>query len=152
MISSFQFLRRNIPSDLLFCVYISQLMCKYCTFSYYTDFISGVCSLHENHSNIILRSKDWNSLSKFTVTIRKLVDRYDLYVSQLTSDMFSLCLIFRFMNSCLICNSIDCLILHRRYQCFYSRSLKSYKPIRNKKKYIQSRASYQGSAWGRRIP
>lgn len=111
-IVSFTFLSTNIPSAPLYCIYISQLIFYACTCLHYMDFINrGVfLTLKLLHQSL---EEEWLKLTlhKFYGHHHKLVGRFEVDVSQLTTNMIWRSLIFKYLNIHLIYYISNCVLL-----------------------------------------
>lgn len=111
-IVSFTFLSTNIPSAPLYCIYISQLIFYACTCLHYMDFINrGVfLTLKLLHQSL---EEEWLKLTlhKFYGHHHKLVGRFEVDVSQLTTKMIWRSLIFKYLNIHLIYYISNCVLL-----------------------------------------
>ena len=90
-IVNFPFICSNIPASPVYGVYISQLMRYSITCGSYQDFIDkGLLLTRKLLNQGFILVKLMVSLRKFYCLHYDLVDRYGIYVSQMTTDTFRL--------------------------------------------------------------
>jgi len=87
-IVNFPFICNNIPAAPAYGVYISQLIRYSRDYGSYHDFLDRGMLLTRELLNLLVKLK--SSLRKFYGRDHDLVDRYGIYVSQMTTDMFHL--------------------------------------------------------------